>query len=271
MRLKEFLYLAGFKPSLKIYPSEKVRIETPERIVNFQNWLAPKQLPYELDEEEIVELKTFLSEGDMAIDIGAHIGDSTLPIALACGSEGLVLAFEPNPVTFQILAINSSYNLRKTNIIAYPFAVTELDKSLLFDYGDPWLANGGDHTGQSKWSHGSAFTIPVQGKNILPLLDEKYADSLARLRYIKIDVEGNDYSVIRALTPLIEKYRPYIKMELSWTTSDDDRTSAWKYFQDSKYEVRIVSGRKTLFGSLAIEQDFFTTKTIDVFAIPRQI
>lgn len=29
------------------------------------------------------------------IDIGAHTGDTTLPMGLATGSEGLVLAIEP--------------------------------------------------------------------------------------------------------------------------------------------------------------------------------
>ena len=34
--------------------------------------------------------------------IGAHIGDTTLPIALAAGKKGFVLALEPNPYVFHV-------------------------------------------------------------------------------------------------------------------------------------------------------------------------
>jgi FkbM family methyltransferase len=45
----------------------------------------------------------FLTKGAVAIDIGAHTGDTTVPMALAAGNTGLVLAFEPNQYVYKIL------------------------------------------------------------------------------------------------------------------------------------------------------------------------
>jgi FkbM family methyltransferase len=270
MRLKEFFYLLGLKPSINIFPSRTDVVRAGNYEANFQNWLTPKAGPYQLDLAELEELKTFIRQGDVAIDVGAHIGDSTLPIALACGESGEVYAFEPNPMTFQVLAINAALNPKKTNIIPYPFAAAESAQTLWFDYGDPWLSNGGSHQGVSKWKHGSAFTIPVQGANIAQLLLEKHEDSLSRLRYIKIDVEGHDFLVVKILQKLIIQYRPYIKMELSWITSQKDREDAWSFFSEYNYEVRIVQERRKLFGRVAIREDFFCDETIDCFAIPKE-
>jgi len=49
-------------------------------------------------------------KGDLAVDIGANIGDTTVPMALVAGSEGMVLGFECNPVIFEILAVNEKLN-----------------------------------------------------------------------------------------------------------------------------------------------------------------
>lgn len=268
MRLKEFFYILGLRPCIKIFPSRTDAIEIEDDAVNFQNWLAPKTEAYQLDLAELEELKTFIRPGDVAIDVGAHIGDSTLPIALACGSQGAVFAFEPNPMTFHVLASNAALNPQKTNIIPYPFAAAESAQTLWFDYGDPWLSNGGSHQGVSKWKHGSAYTIPVQGVNIVQILVDKHRESLSRLRYIKIDVEGYDFDVIKILQGLIVRYRPFIKMELSWITSEQSRLDAWSFFGENHYEVRVVEDRKRLFGRVANEVDFFRSETIDIFAIP---
>jgi len=46
----------------------------------YTQWLHPKKAQKQIREEDVDELKTFLAPRDVAIDIGAHTGDSTLPI-----------------------------------------------------------------------------------------------------------------------------------------------------------------------------------------------
>lgn len=268
MRLREFFYLIGFKPNYQFYSYEiqKIHLEK-DGDIEYARWLCPKFKDLNLGQSEIDDLRRFLSEGDLAIDIGAQVGDSTLPIAIACGASGAVLAYEPNPMSFAILGANSTLNPGRTNIIPVPFAVTEEDATLTFDYSDPWLRNGGDHKDVSKWKHGSAFTIPVQARNVESMIREKYADRLSRFKYLKTDVEGHDLSTLRSLAGLIQEFRPHIKSEVGRQTSDSNRKGMFEFFKDLNYEIRKVQS-DTLFGSKMLESDMANERTIDIFAIP---
>ena len=133
MKLKELFYFMGLKPSVKFFGAHKECVgEFEGEFVYFYQWKTPKSVDVKLNRDEIDELKIFLKKGDVAIDIGAHIGDSTLPIALACGAEGCVYAFEPNPVVFSVLAKNCWINRGLTNIKALPFACTQVELSTKF-------------------------------------------------------------------------------------------------------------------------------------------
>ena len=106
MKLKNIFHALGLKSSVRFFGAERVVIgEYKNSPLSFYQWRTPKSSDVTLNLAEVDELKSFISEGDIAIDVGAHIGDSTLPIALACGSSGGVYAFEPNPIVFSILAI----------------------------------------------------------------------------------------------------------------------------------------------------------------------
>jgi hypothetical protein len=132
MRLKEIFYLIGLRPRVKVYGHCIQVIDLPkDGRVEFARWLTPKSRDLSLRQAEIDELRTFLREGDLAIDVGAQVGDSTLPIALACGRSGAVIAFEPNPFTFAILGANAALNPTRTNIIPIPYAATETDSSFV--------------------------------------------------------------------------------------------------------------------------------------------
>jgi FkbM family methyltransferase len=203
----------------------------------------------------------------MAIDIGAMVGDSTLPIALACGKTGAVIAFEPNPFTFAILGANAALNPGRTNIIPIPHAATDCDRSLVLDYGDPWFANGGDHTGVSAWRHGSFFSIPVEGRRVESIIRARFADRLPRLRYIKTDVEGHDLAVLRSLEGLIREFRPYIKSEVGKFAPAEDRIATHRFLTGHRYTIRLKENN-TLFGPLLTEGDMMKPKSFDVFAVP---
>ena len=56
---------------------------------------------YEPNQTEIV--KKYVHEGDIVVDIGAHVGYYTLLMAQLVGKNGKVYSFEPDPVNFQLL------------------------------------------------------------------------------------------------------------------------------------------------------------------------
>src|SRR5262245_27638099 len=72
--------------------------------VEFAQWLHPFDRPTVISQASVDGVRRFVQPGDFAIDIGAHSGDTTVPMALAAGSTGCTLALEPNPHVFKILA-----------------------------------------------------------------------------------------------------------------------------------------------------------------------
>ena len=268
MRLKEFFYLMGLRPRARVYGHRIQVIDLPrDGRVEYARWLAPKIRDLSLQQAELDELRTFLREGDSAVDVGAAVGDSTLPIALACGGSGAVIAFEPNPFTFAILGANAALNPGRTNIIPIPYAATEADSSFVFDYGDPWFANGGDHTGMSAWRHASAFSIPVQGRRIEPIIRARLGERLGRLRYIKTDAECHDLGVLRSVGGLIREFRPFIKSEVGKFISAEDRIAMHRLLAGHNYTIRLPENG-VLRGPVLTEGDMLQGKTFDIFAVP---
>lgn len=204
MRLKELGYILGIKPKPRTYGFEVNSFHMAnEGKVDYAQWLHPGESRKSLSQDAVDELRRFLSPGDVAIDIGAHSGDTTIPIALAVGPSGCVLALEPNAYVFPILEENAGLNPNKTHIIPLMIAATSDDGEVEFEYSDSGFCNGGLHEGISKWRHGHAFTLKVQGRNLVGLLKRDYARLIDRVRYIKIDTEGYDLSVIKSIRSLL--------------------------------------------------------------------
>src|SRR5258708_7500943 len=98
VKLKDLPRALGFRSAPREYSTEIDELTLPvEGAVRFAHWLHPGETRKTVTQESVNALRTFLRAGDAAIDIGAHTGDSTLPMALAAGRAGTVFALEPNP------------------------------------------------------------------------------------------------------------------------------------------------------------------------------
>jgi FkbM family methyltransferase len=215
MKLKEFIYLLGLKPRPRTYGMEVQVHELPrEGRIEVAQWLKPNAHPMRPTQDEVDRHREFLRPGDVAIDVGAHMGDTALPIALAVGATGAVFALEPNPYIYPVLERNAELNRDRTRIIPLKFAAMREEGDYEFQYGSPDFDNGGFHEGMSKWLHGSAFTVKVKGRNLTEYLRAHHADLLPRLRFIKVDAEGFDLAVLETLEPLLREFRPYLQVEV---------------------------------------------------------
>lgn len=270
MKLKEFFYKFGLRPNYRFFPSIKTSIGNHKgKNVEFYQWREPKAKDLKLNKNEIAELSSFINEGDTAIDVGAHIGDSTIPIALACGAIGKVFAFEPNPVVFATLAKNASINRALTNIIALPFACTDEDIQMSFKYSEASMSNGGDKR-TAGFRDGHTFPMPVNGLNPLSFLEDLYAADLKKLRYIKIDVEGLDYLVLKQFETLIDQQKPYIKFEIAKFTSNNMRSSLQTFFKNKPYKFYRVNEKQAQLAGFEAGNDIFNYLThCDVFCVPQ--
>ena len=272
MKTKELLYLLGFRPKKETYGMElrKLRLEQDGDIDYFQ-WLHPKSYGMNFQQSCVNELRRFIPEGSVAIDVGAHFGDSTIPIGLAAGREGCVLAFEPNPNTFEVLEENSKLNREKLSIIPLNCAATEQDGPVEFEYSDPGFCNGGRHQGVSRWVHGHAFTLEVDGRNIEKLIESDFADLMPRISYIKTDAEGYDGYVVRSMKGLISKVRPFVQSEMYKHMPSDQRVDLINLFNELDYHVVMHSSDHVLgLGPEVTTGDVDRWKNYDIFATPRE-
>jgi FkbM family methyltransferase len=183
VKAKELFYMIGLRPKAQTYGFEIKTFDLAEDgKIQYAQWLHPRETPKQITQESVDELRRFLSPSDVAIDIGAHSGDSTIPMALAVGKSGCVLALEPNSYVFPVLAKNAELNPDKTHIIPLPFAATPEDAELTFQYSDSGYCNGGQFDQISRWSHGHAFELRVQGKNLLRFLQKSKPELIPKIR-----------------------------------------------------------------------------------------
>jgi len=270
MKLRDLPTAFGVASAPLEYPYE---IETftlaSEGEVRVAQWRHPSETRKIVTQESVDALRAFLRDGDVAIDIGAHTGDSTLPIALAVGPRGRVFALEPNPYVYKVLTVNAALNPAKANIEPLMFAAMPCDGRFDFDYSDSGFCNGGFHEGIARWKHGHFHRLRVEGRNVVSYLRARAPDDLARLRYIKIDTEGFDRFVFDSLETVIASARPYIKTEIYKHLSPGDRDT---------YEAKLRAMRYRLFKCADLDYreielgpgDLRRWKHFDVFAVPSE-
>ena len=213
-------------------------------------------------------MRSFLNKGAFCIDIGAHTGDTALPFALAVGKEGAVLALEPNKYVFKVLEETARLNADKTSIIPLMAAATDQDGEFEFEYSDSGFCNGGLHEGISKWKHGHAFKLKIQGVNLTQILKNQYQEKLPKLKFIKTDTEGYDLSVIKSLLEIIKEYRPYLQIELFKDTTSSYRKEMYNLISSLNYSIYKVNSDIELQGDELKPGDLMTWSGYDIFCVP---
>ena len=184
-----------------------------EGVIQFASWSNPLVKPFTITQNMVDFFKRFVKPGDLAIDIGANIGDTTVPMALAAGPAGLVLAFDPNPMVFKILEQNARLNPGKQNIRPFLFAITQEEAEFYYISSEASFANGAiSPTRQSQ--HGR-FIYPhkIKGIKLEDFLETQFPDRINRLSFIKIDAEGYDKEIIKSIRELILRYKPVVVAE----------------------------------------------------------
>ena len=147
-----------------------------------------------------------LREGDVFLDIGANIGWFTMLATTLIGEKGQVHAFEPRKPTVDYLRRSVALN-------GLDAIVTVYDVGLDKEERDHYLAweKGTSNPGHSALLDGAASdafeSMPIH----VTTLDQM---ELARVDFIKIDVEGAEMNVFLGATKTLEAHRPIILSEL---------------------------------------------------------
>jgi FkbM family methyltransferase len=149
-------------------------------------------------ESEVSVLRTFIRPGDTVLDIGANIGDLTVPMSRFVGINGRVYAVESHLDTYHVLCANLALNGIQ-NVKALNCFIADSPQT---DTAGPWGKFG--------------YVSEVWGASIAAIDDF----ALESCSFIKIDVDGKELEVLRSAARLIEKTRPVLYFE------NDDRAKS---------------------------------------------
>jgi FkbM family methyltransferase len=143
--------------------------------------------------------RNFLQIDDVCLDIGANIGMKSLMLSQFV-PNGRVIAIEAAPTVGEILTLNIK-NSEAPNVTVSRCAISDTD-------GEVGFADN------SAYGHISQGGVRVPGKRLSTLLAE---NELSRLDFIKIDVEGFEYPILRDALDLINRHRSLVLLEFnSW-------------------------------------------------------
>ena len=269
MPFDRLLHLIGLRPKAVTYDHRAAEVRLPtDGDIEFVQWQHPLEKPKAVTQEAVDACRTFLRAGDVAIDIGAHTGISTIPIALAVGPQGAVLAFEANPYVFPILELNAQRNRDRTNILPFCFVAAPEDGLIEFEYSDPGYHSGGRHDGVSRWRHGRTFRLEVQGVRLEPYLRARHPDLVPRVRYLKVSAEGYVLPLLQSIRDLVAMLKPYMRVEFYEHQDAERRVRIFEFFERMSYRVYRMRSDTGYRDEPLTRMDVERFKSFEAFAVP---
>jgi FkbM family methyltransferase len=158
------------------------------------------------DEPEFPLLAQLAVPGDWVVDVGANVGFYTKRLAELVAPDGRVLAFEPVPETFVLLA-NNLETCSISNVTLFNAALSEAAGVATISI--PRF----DDTGLKNFYQARLLR---EGKGDLAVLTVSL-DSLRipkAIRLVKIDAEGHELSVLKGMRDTLRRDRPVLIVEM---------------------------------------------------------
>jgi FkbM family methyltransferase len=208
INFKDFLYSStrimrvSKKLLLEIHvPNHDYRIHCP---LNKEDFIVMTK-----HEEEIIGIFR-PKEGDIVVDIGAHMGRYTIPSAKSVGVSGKVIAVEAHPYNFGILQHNLKLN-KLTNVSALNSAVYSKKANLKLYLPDEDLGYTMHHSVMTHYLS-TKYNNEIERKYIeveADTLDNLLKSSgITTVNWIKIDVEGAEYEVLKGAREILSTNKP---------------------------------------------------------------
>jgi len=182
------------------------------------------------------------------IDIGANVGDLTIPLAIEASHDGKVVAVEPGPKAFACL-VNRVQNLTYNNVTCIRAALSDCRtcNPISVVHQGHWTLLSPDH----ELNKNNQYFLPyVELKEAKPFTVEVLTtDQIVSIlniepTFIKIDVDGWELRVLRGSLECLRKYRPSMVVEVCNYTMDkvgDSSFELGKLLLNENYSVTTIS------------------------------
>lgn len=159
-------------------------------------------LPHENEPALFAFLREQVMPGQFVLDIGAFLGSYAILEARRVGPEGRVLAFEPSPSTFALLQRHLAMNgLRAPQAEARCAAVGAV-------VGQRSLMTWDDEPYRNQVAPDGVAGVPVRAVT----LDDVLATEARLPDWIRMDVQGQEFDVLRGARELIHATRGALRI-----------------------------------------------------------
>jgi len=176
-------------------------------------------------------IDTACRKGFVVLDIGANIGAHALRFARIVGKGGQIYAFEPTDFAYAKLQKNISLN-SFGNIKTYQVALANQNlEQQTISYRSSWRSDG-------RQTQASSVIDFVR-------LDDWAAENkIGRLDIIKIDVDGNEFSVLDGGRELLNTFKPMVIAEVGAWHFENSQRNPWCILEDMGYRFWDLQTRK---------------------------
>ena len=160
-------------------------------------------------EDDILTYHFIPKEGDIVVDVGAHIGPYTIIASKRVGLGGKVVAIEADPGNFDLLSRNIGLN-KLSNVIALNYAAYSEEKKIKL-----YSPSGGGEESSSYTKYNTIMLdrarddekfVEVKANTLdYLLLSKNMIRQEEKVNWIKIDVEGAEYEVLKGAKDILSK------------------------------------------------------------------
>lgn len=200
----------------------------------------------QFEPEVAAAYRRLIKPGAVVLDIGANVGAHSLPMAQLCGPDGSIHAFEPTVFAIEKLKFNKSLNPQLASQLFIHHALLNDGRSVAPPCAIPssW-ALGGNVPEHRHPQHGGAFkeTGEVRQFSVDQFVSEY---RITQIDLIKLDVDGNELSVLRGAQHTLMRFAPPILMEFALDYETTAFAEILAIFRELNYEAVALKTRRTL-------------------------
>ncbi len=176
-------------------------------------------------EREVACLRRMVLPGGVAVDVGANVGEFAIYLSRLVGSEGQVVAVEPNPVNVQSARMVLDWfrcgNVRIEQVAlgsevgVVPLSVPMVDGVWRDDLGRIVMPPGDGE---------ALHTFDVKVETLDGLVERL---KLRTLEFVKCDVEGAEWAVLEGGQQVFSRFRPAVLIEVWRRGTDRERVRSF--------------------------------------------
>lgn len=179
------------------------------------------------EKEDLILIKNSFSNeiiNSTFIDIGSNVGNHTIFFR---NNFKKIHSFEPQKTTYKILKLNTEpYSHIKT----YNYGIDTEEKEVTF-----YIPNNNNGMGRSNIIEGE--NVRKEKVLLKPIKDFSIKD----VGFIKIDVEGNEFPVLKSLKNILNKYKPIIGFELNY--DNPNKNELLEFMFENNYKTFLVNNK----------------------------